>query len=226
MKKRFTLIFISLMLVTAFSIKAQDNSAKEFTKQINGKFILPKLPFEMNALEPHVSKTTIEFHYGKHHKSYVDNLNKLIVGTEFENSILEEIVMKSSGGIFNNAAQVWNHTFYWNCLTPKSTLKPDGKLFEAIEKEFGSYEEFKAQFTKSSLTLFGSGWAWLVKNADGKLEIVQTSNAENPMKQGKIPLLVCDVWEHAYYIDKQNSRPLYLESFWQIVDWKKVEARF
>ncbi|MFA7081794.1 MAG: superoxide dismutase [Bacteroidales bacterium] len=226
MKKRFTLIFISLMLVIVFSVKAQTNSVEKITQQVNGRFILPKLPYEMNSLEPHISQKTLEFHYGKHHKSYVDNLNKLIVGTEFENSNLEEIVIKSSGGIYNNAAQVWNHTFYWNSLTPKSTLKPEGKLFEAIEKEFGSFEEFKAQFTKSSLTLFGSGWAWLVKNADGKLEIVQTSNAENPIKQGKTPLLVCDVWEHAYYIDKQNSRPSYLESFWQIVDWKKVEERF
>ena len=183
-------------------------------------------PFAQDALEPHISKTTIEFHYGKHHQAYVDNLNKLIVGTEFENSNLEEIILKSSGGIFNNAAQVWNHTFYWNCLTPKSTLKPEGKLLAAIEKEFSSFEEFQAKFTTAAATLFGSGWAWLVKNADGKLEIIQTSNAENPMKQGKTPLLVCDVWEHAYYIDKQNRRPAYVEAFWQIVDWKKVEERF
>ncbi|MDD3667592.1 Superoxide dismutase [Fe] [bioreactor metagenome] len=190
------------------------------------KFTLPAFPFAQDALEPHISKTTIEFHYGKHHQTYVDNLNKLIIGTEFENSTLEEIVLKSSGGIFNNAAQVWNHTFYWNCLTPKSNLKPEGKLLDAIEKEFGSYEEFKEKFTNSAVTLFGSGWAWLVKNKEGKLEIVQTSNAENPMRQDKTPLLVCDVWEHAYYIDKQNRRPAYLESFWNLVDWKKVEERF
>lgn len=190
------------------------------------KFTLPEFPFAQDALEPHISKTTIEFHYGKHHQTYVDNLNKLIIGTEFENSTLEEIVLKSSGGIFNNAAQVWNHTFYWNCLTPKSNLKPEGKLLDAIEKEFGSYEEFKGKFTNSAVTLFGSGWAWLVKNKEGKLEIVQTSNAENPMRQDKTPLLVCDVWEHAYYIDKQNRRPAYLESFWNLVDWKKVEERF
>ncbi len=190
------------------------------------KFTLPAFPFAQDALEPHISKTTIEFHYGKHHQTYVDNLNKLIIGTEFENSTLEEIVLKSSGGIFNNAAQVWNHTFYWNCLTPKSNLKPEGKLLDAIEKEFGSYEEFKEKFTNSAVTLFGSGWAWLVKNKEGKLEIVQTSNAENPIRQDKTPLLVCDVWEHAYYIDKQNRRPAYLESFWNLVDWKKVEERF
>ena len=190
------------------------------------KFTLPVFPFAQDALEPHISKTTIEFHYGKHHQAYVDNLNKLIVGTEFENSTLEEIVMKSSGGIFNNGAQVWNHTFYWNCLTPKSTLKPEGKLLAAIEKEFSSFEEFQAKFSTAAATLFGAGWAWLVKNAGGKLEIVQTSNAETPMKQGKTPLLVCDVWEHAYYLDKQNRRPAYVEAFWQIVDWKKVEERF
>ena len=225
MKKRFTLIFISLMLVTVFNVQAQPNIAKRSTEQVKGQLVLPKLPYEMNSLEPHISQKTLEFHYGKHHQSYVDNLNKLIVGTEFEKSTLEEIVMKSSGGIFNNAAQVWNHTFYWNCLTPKSKLKPNGKLLKEIEKEFGSFEEFKTKFTAASLSLFGSGWAWLVKNADGKLEIIQTSNAENPMKQGKTPLLVCDVWEHAYYIDKLNRRPAYLESFWLIVDWEKVVER-
>lgn len=190
------------------------------------QFKLPELPFAQDALEPHISKTTIEFHYGKHHQTYVDNLNKLIVGTEFENSDLEYIVMNANGGIFNNAAQVWNHTFYWNCLSPKSTLKPEGKLMEAIVEEFGGFEQFKEKFTNSAVTLFGSGWVWLVKNQEGKLEIIQTSNAENPMRQGKKPILVCDVWEHAYYLDKQNRRPAYLESFWQIIDWKKVEERY
>jgi superoxide dismutase, Fe-Mn family len=190
------------------------------------QFKLPELPFAQDALEPHISKTTLEFHYGKHHQTYVDNLNKLIIGTEFENSNLEDIIIKSSGGIFNNAAQVWNHTFYWNCLTPNSKLQPEGKLKEAIVAEFGSFEQFKEKFTNAAVTLFGSGWAWLVKNQDGKLEIIQTSNAENPMRQGKKPILVCDVWEHAYYLDKQNRRPAYLESFWQIVDWKKVEERY
>lgn len=190
------------------------------------QFTLLAIPFLQDALEPHISKTTIEFHYGKHHQTYVDNLNKLIIGTEFENSDLEHIVINANGGIFNNAAQVWNHNFYWNCLTPKSTLKPEGKLMEAIVEEFGSFEQFKEKFTNSAVTLFGSGWAWLVKNQEGKLEIIQTSNAENPMRQGKKPLLVCDVWEHAYYLDKQNRRPAYLESYWQIVDWKKVEERY
>lgn len=190
------------------------------------QFTLLAIPFLQDALEPHISKTTIEFHYGKHHQTYIDNLNKLIIGTEFENSDLEYIVINANGGIFNNAAQVWNHNFYWNCLTPKSTLKPEGKLMETIVEEFGSFEQFKEKFTNSAVTLFGSGWAWLVKNQEGKLEIIQTSNAENPMRQGKKPLLVCDVWEHAYYLDKQNRRPAYLESYWQIIDWKKVEERY
>lgn len=193
---------------------------------IMAQFTLPALPYSMDALEPNISKSTIEHHYGKHHQAYVDNLNKLIVGTEFEKASLEEIVMKSSGGIFNNAAQVWNHTFYWNCFSPNPQKLPTGKLMDAIVKEFGSFEEFRSKFTTSALTLFGSGWAWLVKDGNGKLEIIQTSNAENPIRQGKIPLMVCDVWEHAYYIDKQNKRPAYLESFWEILDWKKIEERF
>lgn len=190
------------------------------------KFTLPAFPFAQDALEPHISKTTIEFHYGKHHQTYVDNLNKLIIGTEFENSTLEEIVLKSSGGIFNNAAQVWNHTFYWNCLTPKSNLKPEGKLLDAIEKEFGSYEEFKEKFTNAAVTLFGSGWAWLVKDADGKLSITKESNAGNPMTHGLIPLLTFDVWEHAYYIDYQNRRADYVAALWDLVDWNVVSARY
>ena len=195
MKKLIKLIFISIIFLSVYSVQAQVNYKVPGNEQINNQFILPKLPYAEDAIEPYISKTTIELHYGKHHQSYVDNLNKLIVGTEFESSTLEEIIMKSSGGIFNNGAQVWNHTFYWNCLSPKSPLKPQGKLLEAIEKEFGSFDEFKAKFTTTATTLFGSGWAWLVKNAEGKLELVQTSNAENPLKQGKTPLLVCDVWE-------------------------------
>lgn len=196
------------------------------TSIIMAQFTLPALPYPSDALEPNISKSTIDHHYGKHHQAYVDNLNKLIIGTEFEKSSLEEIVLKSSGGIFNNAAQVWNHTFYWNCFSPSPKQLPSGKLMDAIKSEFGSYEEFKTKFTSAALTLFGSGWAWLVKNDNGKLEIIQTSNAENPIRQGKTPLLVCDVWEHAYYIDKQNKRPAYLESFWEIIDWKKIEERY
>ncbi len=186
------------------------------------KHELPPLPYPMDALEPYISKETLEYHYGKHHKAYVDNLNNLIPGTEFENLTLEEIVLKASGPIFNNAAQVWNHTFYWNSLTPKGGGEPEGKLADAIRRDFGSLEAFKEAFTKAAVTLFGSGWAWLVKNSDGKLEIVQTSNAGNPMTSGKKPLLTCDVWEHAYYIDYRNARPKYVENFWNLVNWDFV----
>lgn len=190
-------------------------------------FILPKLPYEINALEPYISQKTIEFHYGKHHQAYINNLNNLIVGTEFENTkTLEEIIMKSSGGIFNNAAQIWNHTFYWNSLKPNGGGEPKGKLLEEINNCFGSFEEFKTKFTQASVTLFGSGWAWLVKNKDGKLEIVQESNAGNPLTKGLKPLLTCDVWEHAYYIDYQNKRPDYVSIFWNLVNWDIVSERF
>lgn len=182
------------------------------------KHELPPLPYAMDALEPYVSKETLEYHYGKHHKAYVDNLNNLIPGTEFENLTLEEIVLKASGPIFNNAAQVWNHTFYWNSLSPKGGGEPDGKLADLIQRDFGSFGAFKEAFSKAAVTLFGSGWAWLVKSGD-KLEIVQTQNAGNPMTTGKKPLLTCDVWEHAYYIDYRNARPKYVENFWNLVNW-------
>lgn len=188
-------------------------------------FELPKLPYALDALEPHISKQTLEFHYGKHHQAYVNNLNNLVPGTEFENASLEEIVMKASGGIFNNGAQVWNHTFYWNCLKPNGGGKPSGKLAEAIDTAFGSFDEFKQKFSTAAATLFGSGWAWLVKNADGSLAIVQESNAGNPLRNGLTPLLTCDVWEHAYYIDQQNKRPDYIASFWNLVDWDAVSSR-
>jgi Fe-Mn family superoxide dismutase len=187
---------------------------------------LPPLPWAADALEPHISAKTIEYHYGKHHQAYVTNLNNLIPGTPFENATLEEIILKAEGGIFNNGAQVWNHTFYWNCLSPNGGGQPTGKLAEAINNQFGSFETFKEKFTAAAATLFGSGWAWLVKNADGQLEITQESNAGNPLRQGKTPLLTCDVWEHAYYIDKKNARPAYLGEFWQLIDWNAVEARF
>lgn len=186
---------------------------------------LPKLPYAENALEPVISAETLAFHYGKHHKAYVDNLNKLIPGTPFENASLEEIIMKSEGGIFNNGAQVWNHTFYFNQFSPNAAQKPEGKLMDLIQSSFGSFEAFKEKFTQSAITLFGAGWAWLVINNEGKLEIIQTSNAANPMRNGFKPLLTCDVWEHAYYIDYRNSRPNYLESFWKIFDWKIIEYR-
>jgi Fe-Mn family superoxide dismutase len=188
-------------------------------------FELPPLPFAMDALEPYISRETLEYHYGKHHQAYVNNLNNLVPGTEFETADLEEIIKKSSGGVFNNGAQVWNHTFYWNCLAPNAGGEPKGTMQDAIVESFGSFANFKEQFTKSAATLFGSGWAWLVKTAGGKLEIIQESNAGNPLTSGKTPLLTCDVWEHAYYLDKQNRRPDYIADFWNLVNWDAVKNR-
>lgn len=189
-------------------------------------FELPKLPYALDALEPHLSKETLEYHYGKHHQTYVTNLNNLTKDTEFSTMSLEDIILKASGGIFNNAAQVWNHTFYWLGFTPDSTLKPTGTLAKAIDDTFGSFDEFKKQFTQSATTLFGSGWCWLVKNQDGKLEIMNTGNADLPMKHGKKAILTCDVWEHAYYIDYRNVRASYLENFWKMINWETAEKQF
>lgn len=184
---------------------------------------LPKLPYEMNALEPHISKETLEYHYGKHHKTYVDKLNSLIPGTGYEKLPLEDIIRKAEGGLFNQAAQVWNHTFYWYCLSPNGGGAPGGSLGKAIDEAFGSFEDFKKTFTEKSTGLFGSGWAWLVKKPDGKLAIVQTQNAGTPLTTDDKALLTCDVWEHAYYIDYRNARPKYLEAFWNLVNWEFVE---
>ena len=183
---------------------------------------LPELPYAREALEPHMSRETLDYHYGKHHKAYVDNGNKLIAGTEFEKMDLDEIVKKYSVKIFNNAAQVWNHTFFWNCLTPTQTA-PGKKLTDALVKQFGGIDDFKKQFTETAMNTFGSGWAWLVKNADGSLAIVSTPNAGNPMTAGQKPLLTCDVWEHAYYVDYRNARATFLEHFWSLVNWSFVE---
>ncbi len=184
---------------------------------------LPELQFAMDALQPHISKETLEYHYGKHHNAYVTNLNNLIPGTEFEDLSLEDIIKKApAGGIFNNAAQVWNHSFYWNCLSPNGGSEPSGKLLEAINKSFGSFDEFKAKFTKLAVTNFGSGWTWLVKNSDGSLDIINTSNAGTALTSGKTALLTCDVWEHAYYVDYRNARPQYVEAFWNLVNWNFV----
>ena len=185
-------------------------------------FELPALPYEKNALEPHISAETLEYHYGKHHNTYVVNLNNLIKGTEFEGKSLEEIIKTSTGGIFNNAAQVWNHTFYWHCLSPKGGNAPTGAVADAINKAFGSFEAFKEELTKSAVGNFGSGWTWLVKKADGSLAIVNTSNAATPLTSGDKPLLTVDVWEHAYYIDYRNARLKYLENFWALVNWEFV----
>lgn len=189
-------------------------------------FELPKLPYAKNALEPYISEKTLDFHYGKHHQAYVNNLNNLVKGTTFENSSLEEIVKLADGGTFNNGAQVWNHTFYFMQFNPDGCDEPKDDLKAAIEAKYGSVDQFKEEFTKAAATLFGSGWAWLVKNESGELEIVQTSNAGNPLRDDKTPILTCDVWEHAYYIDKKNLRPAYIGDFWKIVDWKVISERY
>ena len=185
-------------------------------------FELPQLPYGLEELQPHISKETLEFHHGKHHKAYYDKLNAGIEGTEFADMSLEDIIKKSSGGIFNNAAQAWNHTFYFNSFKPNGGGEPTGALADAINDAFGSFAKFKEEFSQAAATLFGSGWAWLVKNTDGKLEIVCTKDAGNPMTDGKTPLLTCDVWEHAYYIDVRNARPEYIKNFWEIINWDFV----
>jgi Fe-Mn family superoxide dismutase len=183
---------------------------------------LPELPYPQNALEPHISAETIAFHYGKHHASYVDKLNKLIVDTEFAQTPLEEIIARANGGIFNNAAQVWNHTFYWNCMSPSGGGQPEGQLAKIIDSTFGSFNDFKHHFSEAAVANFGSGWTWLVRNGDGSLEIVSTSNAANPLTDGKQPLITCDVWEHAYYIDYRNARAQYIDAFWNLINWDFV----
>jgi Fe-Mn family superoxide dismutase len=184
---------------------------------------LPELPYAKDALAPVISAETLEYHYGKHHKAYVDNLNKMIPGTEYEKLSLEDIIKKApSGGIFNNAAQIWNHTFYWNCLAPKAGGEPVAEVAAAVNKGFGSFANFREKFSAAATGLFGSGWVWLVKNPGGILTIEQASNAGNPLKDGKQPLLTCDVWEHAYYIDYRNARAKYVEAFWNLVNWKFV----
>ncbi|MDR5749719.1 MULTISPECIES: superoxide dismutase [Fe] [unclassified Caballeronia] len=187
---------------------------------------LPPLPFDKNALAPHMSEETLEYHYGKHHQTYVTNLNKLIPGTEFENLPLEEIVKKSSGGVFNNSAQVWNHTFFWNSLSPNGGGAPSGALGDAINAKWGSYDKFKEEFAKVAIATFGSGWAWLVKKADGTLDIVSTSNAATPLTTDSKALLTIDVWEHAYYIDYRNARPKFIEAYWNIVNWDFATKNF
>lgn len=184
----------------------------------------PELPYAKNALQPHISAETLEYHYGKHHKAYVDNLNNMIKGTEFQDMGLEDIIKKSQGGMFNNAAQTWNHTFYWHCLAPKGGGEPKGALAEAINKNFGDFKTFKEKFQDTAVKTFGSGWAWLVRKSDGSLAIESTSNAATPLTDNsKKPLLTCDVWEHAYYIDYRNSRPNYMTAFWNLVNWEFVE---
>ncbi len=204
----------------------QDNPCNFLGGYIVMEHKLPELPWAKEALAPTLSAETIEFHYGKHHAAYVANLNKLIPGTEYEHMTLDEIIKKSTGGIFNNSAQIWNHTFYWNCLSPQGGGEPAGALAEAINIHFGSFATFKEKFAQTAVTTFGSGWAWLVKLEDGSLALESTSNAGTPMREGKTALLTCDVWEHAYYIDYRNARPAYVEAFWKLVNWNFVEDNF
>ncbi|PIQ41087.1 superoxide dismutase [Fe] [Candidatus Gracilibacteria bacterium CG12_big_fil_rev_8_21_14_0_65_38_15] len=188
---------------------------------------LPTLPYALDGLEPYLSQETLEYHYGKHHKAYVDNLNNLIIGTEFENMSLEEIIKTaSSGSIFNNAAQVWNHTFYWEGLTLEKNIIGISNIEKRILEKWESMEIFQKTFNDIAMKTFGSGWTWLIKKPDGSLDIVSTSNAATPLTTENIPLLTCDVWEHAYYIDYRNARAKYLENFWNIADWEKIEMRY
>lgn len=187
---------------------------------------LPPLPYDKSALEPVISAETLEYHYGKHHQTYVNKLNNLIPGTEYENMALEDIIKNASGGVFNNAAQVWNHTFYWNCLSPNGGGEPSGALADAIKAKFGSFDDFKSQFAESGANNFGSGWTWLVKNSDGSVEIMNTSNAGTPMTEGKTALLTVDVWEHAYYIDYRNARPKYLDAIWDKINWDFAASNY
>jgi Fe-Mn family superoxide dismutase len=190
-------------------------------------FTLPELPYTKDALAPHISAETIEFHYGKHHQTYVDKLNGLVDGTELATQSLEDIVKSSEGGVFNNAAQVWNHTFYWNCLSPNGGGSPTGPVADAINAAFGSFDAFKEQFTNSAINNFGSGWTWLVKKADGSVAIVNTSNAATPLTDASVtPILTVDVWEHAYYVDYRNARPKYMDAFWALVNWDFVNQNF
>lgn len=183
---------------------------------------LPDLPYAHDALEPHISRETLEYHHGKHHQTYVNNLNKLIENTEFADQSLEDIIKQSSGGLFNNAAQVWNHTFYWHCLTPNGGGEPTGDVKDAIERNFGSLAQFKDEFTKTAIGRFGSGWAWLIQDQDGSLKVIDTLNADTPLAHNQTALLTCDVWEHAYYIDYRNKRPDYVDAFWNLINWDFV----
>lgn len=187
---------------------------------------LPALPYAQDALEPHISAETLSYHHGKHHATYVDKLNKAIVDTEYEDKSLEDIILSADGGIFNNAAQIWNHSFYWHCMSPDGGGEPGDPIAQIIERDFGSQDDFKQQFSDAAATLFGSGWTWLVLQKDGKLAIKNTSNADTPVREGITPLLTCDVWEHAYYLDYQNSRPNYLKAFWELVDWEFVNKLY
>lgn len=199
----------------------------QITNKINNmKFELPGLPYEIDALEPYISKKTLEFHHGKHHQAYITNLNNLITGTKFESTDIETIIKVAEGPVFNNAAQVWNHTFYFESLKPWNNNTPKGPFVDVINASFGSVSFFKDTFTKSAGSLFGSGWIWLIRNPKGSMEIIRESNAGNPLRRGLVPLMTCDVWEHAYYLDYQNRRADYIESFWKLINWELIEKRY
>lgn len=187
-------------------------------------FQLPELPYAKDALAPHISQETLEYHYGKHHQAYVNKLNGMLPGSEFEGKTLEEIITTSEGGVFNNAAQIWNHTFYWHCMEGNGGGEPGGELENLIKESFGDFASFKEKFSTAAAGQFGSGWAWLVKNSNGKLDVISTANANTPLTENKTPLLTCDVWEHAYYIDTRNDRPKYIENFWNLVNWDFVSG--
>ncbi|MCC6932146.1 MAG: superoxide dismutase [Deltaproteobacteria bacterium] len=189
-------------------------------------FTQPKLPYELKALAPYLSEEQMSYHYGKHHAAYFNKLNTLVDGKPEAEKSIEDLIKTATGPIFNNAAQAWNHTFFWNCMTPAHTTKPSAKLLSAIESSFGTYDAFKEQFSNAAINLFGSGWAWLAKDGNGKLEIIGLSNADTPMKQGKTALLTLDVWEHAYYVDYRNERPRFVQGFWDVVNWDFVEKCF
>ncbi|HHJ10591.1 MAG TPA: superoxide dismutase [Bacteroidetes bacterium] len=188
-------------------------------------FELPKLPYPIDALEPYISRKTLEFHYGKHHRAYVNNVNSLSKGTKFENADLETIIREADGGLYNNGAQAWNHTFYFMAFGPDGPKEPVGMLADAINRDFGSFENFKEEFSKKAAILFGSGWTWLVKDDAGKLQIIMESNAGNPLRNGFTPIMTCDVWEHAYYLDYQNRRTDYISSFWSLLNWDVISGR-
>lgn len=190
------------------------------------KTVLPPLPYAIDALAPHISKETLEYHYGKHHRAYADKYGELVAGTANERAPLVAVVKRATGELFNNAAQLWNHSFYWNCLAPDGGGAPSGALAQAMEKKFGAYADFKSQFANAAVAVFGSGWAWLVKTADGSVAIRTTKNAQTPLTSDERPLLTCDVWEHAYYIDHRNNRQEYLEAFWALVNWKFAQHNF
>ncbi len=190
-------------------------------------FELPALPYAKDALAPHISEETLEYHYGKHHKTYVDKLNAAVEGSEYEGKSLEDIIKTSNGGLFNNSAQVWNHTFYWNCLSPNGGGEPSGKIADAIKESFGSFDKFKEEFTNSAIGNFASGWTCLVKKSDGSVAIVNTDDAETTLTDESVTtLLTVDVWEHAYYIDYRNARPKYLEAFWALVNWEFANENY